>query len=380
MALIGSIQDFNLFSIFTMIKSQNKIGTFVVQNENASVKIVIDSGSVIGINSSKHDMDDGLLLNLMRLGLISPEEMQSIADIHTRTLKSIKKIAVESNLVPIQNIQTALTMQTMDIICPIFCWKDGNYRFDSIVASVVSKPDDKIFPAISIDAILLEAAQFVDEWPYINEHLPDYSQSLVRTTKSKSATDEGSNISENAVSMEKAEMPLSHQEEVVLSYFQQPNSINDIISTSKFSELETCKCIASLLENKFLKIYGHETLQTPSMLLQISDIKKKQMKMFAQSSALFWPSIAIFILIPFVSYLPIGEKSINKGIAGICRHDTQISNKQTEERIAIVKVLNSAKVVEKSISVPTGLSENDLINKKIAELFEKNTPNPDKNR
>ncbi|MCL1908724.1 MAG: DUF4388 domain-containing protein [Holophagaceae bacterium] len=370
MALLGSIQDFNLFSIFNMIKFQNKIGTLVVQDKDTSVTIIIDSGLVVGIDSNKHDMEGGLVLNLMRLGLISLDEMQNLTDLHAKTLKSIKNIALETNLTTLQNIHDALTMQVMSVVCPLFNLTAGSYRFDSAITTEVDK---KIFPAISLETILIEAAKYVDEWPQVIEHLPDFSQFLAKTPTPKldiEAADDGTAIEQAS------EEKLTHEEEIIINSFEPPNSIKEVVSTSRYSELDTCKHIANLINKKLLRLYEQDFVQTPSMMIQISDIKKKQMKMFLQSSAIFWPSVAVFILVPIFTYFSSVLGNPDMGMASICPSDKIVQSRQTEERLALVTVLVNAESNNGRLGVQSDFVQNEVINGHIKLLFDRYQSDP----
>lgn len=370
MALLGSIQDFNLFSIFNMIKSQNKIGTLAIQHEESTITITIDNGSVVGIESNKHDMEDGLILNLMRLGLISQDGMKILVDLHGKTLKSIKTIALETNMATQQNIQDASTMQAMSIVCPLFGLTSGNYRFDSATETEAEKIN---LPPVSVQTILIEAAKYVDEWPHIVEQLPSFSQFLVKAAMPEPAVDADSDGPHSA---QPSGTKLTYEEEVIIGYFERPNSIGEVVSTSRYPELDTCKHIVNLFKNNLLRLYEQNLVPTPSMMLQISDIKKKQMKMFSQSSILFWPSVAVFILVPIFTYMPSILENIDQGLASMFSRRDAVQNRQTEERAALVALLVNAQSDGRSLAIKEGLSQNDLINTQIRQLFDRYQSDP----
>jgi hypothetical protein len=352
MALTGSLQDFNLFSIFSMIKSQNKIGTLFVTNENTCVKIIFDRGVIVGILSDDQNTEDGIFPVLLRLGIISHDELQNMLKIHNQTLKSIKKIALESGAITMQNIQDAYYMQAITIIYHLFLWTTANYHFDSIITDVI---DRDAFPPIPVESVLIETAKFIDEWPRLQNKLPDHSQSLVKTSKINT----GSNLS------------LSHEEEIVLSYFEHANSIQDTINISRYYELDTCQCIANLLEWGYLEVCDQKSVSAHPIMQGISDIQKTKVQISQKPSPILWPLITVFTVVPIFTYTTKTINGINLGISSIYKNNLIfISNKQTEERKAFVSILKNAITNNETLTIPINPSHNNIINNEIKEVFE----------
>ena len=56
MALEGSLRDFDLFSLFNMIKTQGKSGTLVLSRGQEFVKIYFDQGEIVGTSGTLNDV------------------------------------------------------------------------------------------------------------------------------------------------------------------------------------------------------------------------------------------------------------------------------------------------------------------------------------
>jgi hypothetical protein len=358
MALTGSLQDFNLFSIFTMIKSQNKIGTLLVENDSVAIKIIFDQGAIVGVFSDCQDIEKGIPRMLLRLGIISNEELENMLKIHSQTLKSMKSIALEYGAITLENIQDIYQMQAMAIIYNLFLWTAADYRFDSIVADDI---DGDAFLPIPIESVLMETAKFIDEWPRVQKLLPDYSQALAKTGKTVGAA--GS---------------LTHEDGVVMGYFEHPNSIQDAIALSRYYELETCKCIASLLERGYLEICDQIAVSPQTLMQGISDIQKGQMHFSQGYSPFFWPLLAICAIVPIFSFAPkVFNDGINLGLSAICgKGPVPANNWQTEERQALVSILKNANTEHENLAVSPSQSQNSIIVNTAKDAFEKYDADP----
>ncbi|MBL0312993.1 MAG: DUF4388 domain-containing protein [Holophagaceae bacterium] len=133
MALEGSLRDFDLFSLFNMIKIQGKSGTLVLSRGQEFVKVFFDQGEIVGCDSNQVRLEDRVGTMLVRLGRLSGEELMQIVQLQRQTLKLMGTLLLESGKVTAQDLQDALFNQAMAIIYRTFRWKEGDYRFDSML-------------------------------------------------------------------------------------------------------------------------------------------------------------------------------------------------------------------------------------------------------
>jgi hypothetical protein len=375
MALSGTLVDFNLFSIFSIIKSQNKIGTLLVENENEYVKIFFDQGNVIGVDSDLHETDHSIVSILLRSNEISPEEMNNILQQQNHQLKSVEDITVESGVITLQDLQKTLYIQAMQTIYRVFLWTSGNFRFDPIISDDLSV---KSLLPLSIETILMDAANYLDEWSQVQKRLPDQSQILVQTTVPENLLSNiGQNGTEPVSHTPSPEEELTHEDKIVLHYFEHPVTIENVLYSSKYHELDTCKHIAKLIENGLLRVSNQQPISATPVMRQISDILDKQSKSQLESSRLFLPFLVIFALVPLLLYIIAGKESDNFGIASFSRnHIIRVNNMQAVERSALICILNGSRVVDGKILIPSDTTPDPIINKEIRQLFSQYESDP----
>lgn len=324
MALEGSLRDFDLFSLFNMIKTQGKSGTLVLSRGQEFVKIFFDQGEIVGCDSNQVRMEDRVGAMLVRLGRLSGEELLSMIQLQRQTMKRLGKLLLESGKVTQQDLQDALFHQAMAIIYRTFRWVEGDYRFDS---RLPSDSDLEHFSPIPVDTVLMEAARILDEWPEVQKRLPNHSVALARTEQAKTLTldieQELSSILEGGGRVEGGSSGLTHEQETVLTYFLEPRSIAEVLQISRYDELDTCKFIADLYEMHLLEV-SFATVNQPDSPWAVSEAPAKEPATPTGPSPLFWPLVAVFILGPVLTYVPKSRNSLNQGLASLQPAEVQL--------------------------------------------------------
>ena len=325
MALEGSLRDFDLFSLFNMIKTQGKSGTLVLSRAQEFVKIFFDQGEIVGCDSNQVRMEDRVGAMLVRLGRLSGEELLAMIQRQRQTLKRMGTLLLESGRVTSQDLQDALFNQAMSIIYRTFRWVEGDYRFDSILPLDLDREN---FPPIPVDTVLMEAARIMDEWPEVQRRLPVATVPLQRTEVAKDLRlDLDHDLS--SVLDGKGETPhessgLSHEQETTLTYFEEPSSIQNVLQISRYDELDTCKLIADLLEMGLLEAMDNvEAKKTPAWNLPPAGSKHRGAA--SGPSLWFWPAVVLFIALPVATYVPTARTSLNEGLASLQRADVHMA-------------------------------------------------------
>jgi len=345
MALEGSLRDFDLFSLFNMIKTQGKSGTLVLSRGQEFVKIFFDQGDIVGCDSNQVRMEDRVGAMLVRLGRLSGDELLSMIQKQRETLKRMGSLLLESGKVSRQDLQDALFNQAMSIIYRTFRWVEGDYRFDSILPLDLDRDN---FPPIPVDTVLMEAARIMDEWPEVQRRLPDNSVPLRKTDKAMALRLDIDQELSSVLDGPGRQLPsnrsgLTHEQETVLTYFQEPQSIQSVLQITRYDELDTCKVVAELLEMSLLEI-ARDQADRPAPLWNMPVESFPVPPKPAVPSLLLWPLVLAFLLLPLLPYFPKTRNSINQGLASLQRADVQVKmDAATRERRAWALRLASPK-------------------------------------
>ena len=337
MALEGSLRDFDLFSLFNMIKTQGKSGTLVLSRAQEFVKIFFDQGEIVGCDSNQVPMEDRVGALLVRLGRLSGEELLAMIKHQRQTLKRMGTLLMESGRVSPQDLQDALFNQAMAIINRTFRWVEGDYRFDSILPMDLDREN---FPPIPVDTILMEAARIMDEWPEVQRRLPDTKVPLAKTAAAQmlqlDIDQDLSGLLEagGQVQAQGQGSGLTHEQEKILTYFAEPSSIQNILQISRYDELDTYKVIADLLEMGLLEVSPDAQAQR-APLWNLPASQDRETKVPIGPSRLFWLLACILLAGPLISYVPRTRGSFNQGLASLERPDLRMAaDSDTRDRQA----------------------------------------------
>jgi len=324
MALEGSLRDFDLFSLFNMIKIQGKNGTLVLSQGQEFVKVFFENGEIVGCDSNQVRMEDRLGTMLVRLGRLTGEELLAMVQVQRQTLKRMGTLLLESGKVTTSDLQDALFNQATSILHRTFRWVEGDYRFDSLLPPDLDRDH---FVPIPVDTVLMEAARIQDEWPEVERRLPGMDTPLGRSPRAQALhldidRDVSLLLDGKGGQMHEGTSGLSHEQEVVLSYFDHAQSIMDVVQVSRYEELDTCKAIADLIEAGLLEPITGEAPKVvrPWVVDGELDLVPREW----DSSPLLWPLVAVCFLVPLALYVPHHRGSMNMGLASLQPVDVRV--------------------------------------------------------
>lgn len=333
MALEGSLRDFDLFSLFNMIKTQGKSGTLVLSRGQEFVKIFFDQGDVVGCDSNQVRIEDRVGAMLVRLGRLSGDELLTLIQLQRQTLKRMGTLLLESGKVTPQDLQDALFNQAMSIIYRTFRWVEGDYRFDSILPLEMDREN---FPPIPVDTVLMEAARVMDEWPEVQRRLPEHASVLVKSEKARAMhldiEQDLSSVFEGGGTYGGQASGLSHEQETVLTYFSEPQTIAGVLQITRYDELDTCKRIAELMESGLLEV-ATEAIPMPPPAWGGAPTTRTARQEPAKPLPWFWAIVVVLLAAPLLTYVPRTRQSFNQGLASLQRADIRtVTDPMTRDR------------------------------------------------
>ena len=323
MALEGSLRDFDLFSLFNMIKIQGKNGTLVLSQGQEFVKVFFENGEIVGCDSNQVRMEDRLGTMLVRLGRLTGEELLGMVQVQRQTLKRMGTLLLESGKVTASDLQDALFNQATSILHRTFRWVEGDYRFDSMLPPDLDRDH---FVPIPVDTVLMEAARIQDEWPEVERRLPGMDVPLGKSARAQSLhldiDRDVSSVLDGKGQMHHGTSGLTHEQEMVLSYFDHAQAIRDVVQVSRYEELDTCKAIADLLEAGLLEPI---TGDAPKVVRPwVVDGHPGLQPVEWEPSRLLWPLVALCLALPLGFYVPHHRGSMNMGLASLQAVDVRV--------------------------------------------------------
>jgi hypothetical protein len=155
-------------------------------------------------------------------------------------------LLVREGLIEPQELREALRLQIARIVYAAFRWPDGRFRFSQ--EGMVDYDADHMAP-VSIDTILMEGAQMVDEWPLFEKKVGSLSAIYRRApgVESLKVVVGEKNAPEGTLSVSKPEAE-------TWRWIDGKRSVGDIMERAFLSDFEVLKGTADLLGRHLIEI------------------------------------------------------------------------------------------------------------------------------
>ncbi len=269
MALEGTLRDFSFADILQLISLQRKTGVLTLKGEENVVTISFLDGKIVGADALNQHLEDRLGLILLRTGKIGEKELEAALKEQEESLKRLGRILIERGLLRPEEVRWALEQQILQIVFRVFRWKDGEYHFSQ--ETDIDYDRDLVVP-MSADSIIMEGARMTDEWPFIEQRIPDREVVFIKTDPKKPVEVEEADADElDGFAFDFEEAPagggakertpksgtgavkLNRRQHDVYELVNGRDSVSELILKSPFVEFETCKALADLLDKGLIR-------------------------------------------------------------------------------------------------------------------------------
>jgi hypothetical protein len=262
MALEGTLRDFSFADILQLISLQRKTGVLTLRTEENLVTVSFQEGCIVGASTLNQHTEDMIGLILLKRGEISQQELDAALRRQEETLQRLGRILIDHHVVPIETVRVALQQQILQIVYRVFRWSDGEYHFSQ--ETDIDYDRDLLQP-MAADSIIMEGARMTDEWPFIDQRIPNRN-AVFRVTdptrRLEVAESEDDALGDFEFSFDggdrsstagPADNQVSENQMVVYPLINGKDSVAEIILESPLIEFETCRALAELLEKGFIR-------------------------------------------------------------------------------------------------------------------------------
>ena len=261
MALEGTLRDFSFADILQLISLQRKTGVLTLKADDNATTVSFVEGSIVGASTLNQHTEDLIGLILLKRGEVNEEALQRALQRQKETLQRLGRILIDNGVVTVDTVRSALQQQVLQIVYRIFRWNDGDYHFSQ--ESDIDY-DRELTEPMAADHIIMEGARMTDEWPFIEQRLPDRNLVFIQVDPERKLTvveptdddfdDLGFSFSDTpekkpaAVEAEPIEGQATPDQALVYRLVNGVDDVHEVILSSPLIEFETCKALAELSE------------------------------------------------------------------------------------------------------------------------------------
>jgi len=259
-ALEGTLRDFSFADILQLISLQRKTGVLTLKSDDNVTTVSFINGNIVGASTLNQHTEDLIGLILLKRGEVEDGELKEALQRQEETLQRLGRILIDHGVVTVDTVRSALQQQVLQIVYRIFRWNDGDYHFSQ--ESDIDY-DRELTEPMAADHIIMEGARMTDEWPFIEQRLPDRNVVFIQTEPDLDLvvierTDDDFDDLGFSFSDTPQEKPEPKTEPVKgqvtpnqIAVYRLVNGIDDaheVVLASPLIEFETCKALADLLE------------------------------------------------------------------------------------------------------------------------------------
>jgi hypothetical protein len=316
MALEGTLRDFSFADILQLISLQRKTGVLTLRAEENLVTVSFQDGCIVGASTLNQHTEDMIGLILLKRGEVTEAELEGALRRQEETLQRLGRILIDHHVVPVETVRVALHQQILQIVYRVFRWSDGEYHFSQ--ETDIDYDRDLLQP-MAADSIIMEGARMTDEWPFIDQRIPDRDVVFRKMDASRrlevvEGSDDFLGDLEFSFGDEDAgggdSMPdnqVTENQMAVYPLINGRDSVNEIILESTMIEFETCKAIAELLDRGLIREATQEEIA-----------REMRLDVGAPSAARWTPASLPWLAIPFLVLLGfalmiVGRNPANPG-------------------------------------------------------------------
>jgi hypothetical protein len=231
MALRGNLRDFTVTQLLNLINLAGKTGTLIVDGPAEQAYVSFREGKLAYARIGKED--GSLALVLHKANKINANQYRAIADrAGEMTDKELGLLLINAGYVTQEDILLNLQAYFTDTIRKLFTWVEGFFRFENEMLP----PEDRINVRLDLENIIIEGSRQLHELEQLQDEIPSLDMALKFTERPLT------NVN------------LSVEEWKVVKFVDPKNTMKQIASTNKLSELEIRKIVYGLLQAGLVEI------------------------------------------------------------------------------------------------------------------------------
>lgn len=158
MALQGSLRDFSVNEILSLLGTQKKTGCLMLQWNTERAVLFIQEGRIISTRDPGMKTDDSLLRFLRQIHRLSDEQQRGLQAIHKEASRDLEDLLINGRYLEQEELRGYVERQILDDLMRLVRWESGTYRFDPN-----ARWPNSPLARLSMEGALIEAARRVDE-------------------------------------------------------------------------------------------------------------------------------------------------------------------------------------------------------------------------
>ncbi len=225
MALRGNLRDFTITQLLNLINLAQKTGTLVVDGPSEQAQVSFREGKLAYARIGSED--NSLASVLHKANKLNVNQYRAIAErAGQMNDKELGLLLINAGYVSQEDILLNLQSYFTDVIRRLFSWVEGFFRFENDMLP----PDDRINVRLDLENLIIEGSRQLREWEELQDEIPSLDMALKFTDRPMT------------------NLNLSVEEWRVVKYINPKNTMKQIASAAKLSDMEIRRIVYGLIQ------------------------------------------------------------------------------------------------------------------------------------
>lgn len=225
MALRGNLRDFTVTQLLNLINLARKTGTLVVDGPSEQAQVSFREGKLAYARIGQED--NRLAAVLHKANKLNANQYRTIGERAGKmTDKELGLLLINAGYVTQEDILLNLQNYFTDVIRRLYPWVEGLFRFENDILP----PEDRINVKLDLENLIIEGSRQLREWEQLQDEIPSLDLALKFTDHPMT------NVN------------LSMDEWRVVKYIDPKNTMKQIASAAKLSDMEIRRIIYGLIQ------------------------------------------------------------------------------------------------------------------------------------
>ncbi len=235
-SLRGDLQVVPMADVLQLLEQQQQSGILRVSRANSSVQISFREGHM-ELATATGVSDEFLLGRFVAAAeLMDEDELDSFLASRTPGARLIGSQLVKLGYLTPEQLTSALSTQTRELIYEVLRWSFGTFRFRRTRDLPAAAVEAAL--GLGVEGVLMEGFRRVDEWHLIEREVNDFDEVFLRNEDAVAHMGRGR---------------LTREEVTVLELVNGKNTVKEIVRSSRMGSFEVSKMLYRLLSIKIVR-------------------------------------------------------------------------------------------------------------------------------
>jgi len=224
MALAGTLDTFQLGTLLQLLSNDQKTGVLLVTDGPNEARIFMKDGVIVYASSPRKEHRLGRLL--VAEGVLAEESLNRCLELAKNRNQKLGKTLLQEGYISLETLKRVLHHQVKEVLCSLFLWKKGRFKFEETSISV----DGKLVTKMNTLEIVLEASRRIDEWSIIKERITSDEWIFKISQKTR----------------DRHEVKLNKNEWRILSLIDGERPVREVVEKSGYDEFSALRSVCAL--------------------------------------------------------------------------------------------------------------------------------------